>query len=63
MYPREIDKILDSNNYTIKSDVYNEICKSSQISRVKYEPFGDYFEIWTKDNYCWKFTVSNQNSQ
>ena len=57
MYSWEISQILEQNNYNVTVDVYNEICKSSQISRVKYEPFGDYFEIWTKDNYYWKFQV------
>lgn len=63
MYSWEISQILGQNNYNVTVNVYNEICKSSQISRVKYEPFGNYFEIWAKDNYYWKFTVSNQNSQ
>ena len=57
MYSWEISQILEQNSYNVTVDVYNEICKSSQISRVKYEAFGDYFEIWTKDDYYWKITV------
>ena len=57
MYSWEISQILEQNSYNVTVDVYNEIYKSSQISRVKYEPFGDYFEIWTKDDYYWKITV------
>ena len=57
MYSWEISQILEQNSYNVTVDAYNEICKSSQISRVKYEPFGDYFEIWTKDDYYWKITV------
>ena len=57
MYSWEISQILEQNSYNVTVDVYNEICNSSQISRVKYEPFGDYFEIWTKDDYYWKITA------
>ena len=43
-------------NYLLKVKEYlNIIDTSSQISRVKYDPYGNYYEIWTKDNYYWKF--------
>ena len=57
MYSHEIQSKLESCSYNINSDDYLEICNSSQISRVKYEPYGNYFEIWTRDNYYWKFNV------
>ena len=58
MYSYEIDSIIMQNNYIISVNTYIDICASSpQIIRIHYEPFGDYFEIYTKDNYYWKFRV------
>lgn len=59
MYSYEIDQTLKSSNYTVNSKTYLHICQSSpQISRVKYEPFDDNFNIWTDDNYHWTFKVN-----
>ena len=60
MFSWEISKILNKNNYNITIDIYNNICKSSQISMVKYDAFSDYFEIWTKDDYYWKFRIKKE---
>ena len=58
MYSYEIDSIMKQSNYTISSDAYINICSTSpQIIRIHYEAFGDYFEIYTEDNYYWKFRV------
>lgn len=58
MYSREIDSILKLNNYNIASDTYINICSTSpQITHVKYDPYSQYFEIWTNDDYYWKFNV------
>lgn len=57
MYSFEINELLISKHYCIDSDTYNYICKSDQIEKIKYEPFGDYYEIWTNDNYYWKIKV------
>ena len=58
MYSWEIDSVMKQSNYTISSDAYINICSTSpQIIRIHYEAFGDYFEICTGDNYCWKFKV------
>lgn len=58
IFSYEIQDILQKNNYRIDSDSYEQICSSSpQISRIKYSPYGDYFEIWTKDEYYWKINV------
>lgn len=60
MYSYEIQEKLVQQDYTLTSKEYLEICASSpQISQIKYYSFGDYFEIWTKDNYYWKFTVKS----
>ena len=58
MYSCEIEEALRKHNYNIDSDTYIIICSTSpQIVRVKYDPYGQYFEIWTNDNYYWKFNV------
>ena len=57
MYSREIEDILKSRNYNIDSNTYLNICSSTQIVRVKYDPYSQYFEIWTNDDYYWKFNV------
>ncbi len=58
MYPWEISKILENNNYNIDSQIYLHICKSSpQISHIKYDPYSNNFEMWDKENNYWKFTV------
>ncbi len=57
MYSCEIDKLLQEQNYNINSETYINICATSpQIKRVKYTPYGNYYEIWASDGY-WKFTV------
>ena len=57
MYSYEISELLTRNNYRISSDVYLKICESPQVCRVKYNPYGDYIEIWTSDGNYWKVTV------
>lgn len=58
MYSWEIDSVMKQSNYTISSDAYINICSTSpQIIRIHYEAFGDYFEIYTEDNYHWKFRI------
>ena len=52
MYSYEIDQTLESQNYNIDSETYMGICNTSpQISRVKYDPYDNKYEIWTRDNY------------
>ena len=56
MYSYEIKNIMKKYNYNLPSDVYLKICFSSnQISNVKYN--NNVYEIWTKDNYYFKFNV------
>lgn len=61
MYSYEIQQLLELHNYTISNNIYLQICTSSQINHVKYTAFGDFFEIWTDDNYYWKFTVYRED--
>ncbi len=47
MYSYEIQQILESNNFSIPSDTYMNICSASpQITRINYNLYGHYFEIW-----------------
>lgn len=57
MYSYEISNILMENNYNIPSKIYEMILSSPQIDHVKYDSFGDCFEIWTSDGCYWKFTI------
>lgn len=64
MYSYEIDKILESQNYNIDSESYINICNTSpQISRVKYDPYDNKYEIWTSDNYSWKINVYRKENK
>lgn len=58
MYSHEIQSLLEENNYTLSSQDYLFMCDSSpQIKQIKYTPFENYFEIWTSDDYYWRFKV------
>lgn len=58
MYSWEISQILQDNNYNIESNTYIKICITSpQITHVKFEPCGQFYEMWDNENNYWKFTV------
>ncbi len=58
MYSYEIDTLLKNRNYNIDSKTYLYICTTStQIYNIKYSPYENHFEMWSKDNFYWKFTV------
>lgn len=64
MYSCEINQILESQNYNIDSETYIDICSTSpQISRVKYDPYDNKYEIWTNDNYSWKINVYRKENK
>ena len=63
MYSYEINELLKRSNFQISSDVYWQICKSPQVCRVKYNPYGDYVELWTSDGNYWKFTVHDKKER
>lgn len=64
MYSYEIDKTLKFRNYNIDSETYIDMCSTStQISRVKYDPYDNKYEIWTNDNYYWKFNVYRKGNE
>lgn len=59
MYSYEIDQIIKFKKYHINPKTYFQICNTSpQISRVKYDPSDNQYEIWTDDSYYWKFNIS-----
>ena len=58
MYSYEIKQLLELRNFLINNYEYlNIISSSSQINRVKYNPYSDEFETWTNDNYYFKYKV------
>lgn len=58
MYSWEIQQKMENHNYDLPSFLYGEILKDSpQINHVKFEPYGNYFEMWTTDGAYWKFNV------
>lgn len=64
MYSSEIDQIIESQYYNIDSETYMDICSTSpQISRVKYAPYDNKYEIWTNDNFYWKFNVHRKENK
>lgn len=58
MYSEEITQLLKNRNYNIDSKTYvNIIHLSPQINHIIYRPFDDYYEMWDKDGYYWKYSV------
>lgn len=57
MYSYEISELLKYNNYVISINDYIKVCQSSQITKIKYSPFSNNYEVWTNDNYYYKFFV------
>lgn len=58
MYSYEITQTLELQDYNLDSETYINICRTSpQISRVKYDPYSNSFEVWTNDNSYWRFSV------
>lgn len=50
MYTWEIEKKLKEKNYNIYNDEYFEIINTSpQITCIKYNPYDNSFETWTKE--------------
>lgn len=64
MYSSEIDQTLKSQKYNIDSETYSNICSSSpQINHVKFNPYLNEFEMWSSDNYYWKFTMYRKENE
>ena len=58
MYSWEIDQKMKEYDYNIPSFLYIDIISNSpQIRHIKYNPYDNYFEIWTDEGDYWKFKV------
>ena len=60
MYSHEIKQLLELKNYLLDRKEANKILNvkdSPQINHVKYNTYDDNFEMWTSDNYYFKFKV------
>lgn len=60
MYSHEIKQLLELKNYLLDRKEANKILNikdSPQINHVKYNQDTTYFEMWTSDNYYFKFKV------
>ena len=58
MYSHEIQATMEQHEWALPSKVYlNILYTSPQIRRTKFSPYGEYFEMWTDDNYYWRFYV------
>lgn len=58
MYDWELDDYLVSKNNIISNKEYKYICETCpQIDHVKYNAYGNYFEVWTKDGNHFMFQV------
>lgn len=58
MYSWEIQQLMEYKNYLLTCKEYIDmVFGSSQINRVRYNPYSNDYEIWTSDNYYTKFKV------
>ena len=59
MFSWELDDLIKRNNYILSKHDYCSISFNTcpQISRIKYDPFENKFEIWTLDGYYWKIEI------
>jgi len=58
MYSHEIQQLLELKNYLINHIEYLNILNTSpQINHVEYNQQLDEYEMWTNDNYYFKYKV------
>lgn len=63
MYSYEIKQLLELKNYLLDGKEANKILNvkdSSQINHIKYNQNGNDFEMWTSDDYYFKFKVKRK---
>ena len=61
MYSFEIQKLMELRNYLLSVKEYFYVCDTSpQIVRVSYNPFDNNFNIYTNDNYNFKFKIKKE---
>ena len=58
MYSWEIQQLMEYKNYLLTCKEYIDmVFGSSQITRVRYNPYSNDYEIWTTDDYYVRFKV------
>ena len=58
MYSWEIQQLMEYKNYLLTCKEYIDMFYGSpQITRVRYNPYSNDYELWTNDNYYTKFKV------
>ena len=63
MYSHEIKELLELKNYLLDKKEANKILyidSSPQINHIKYNQDTKDFEMWTTDNYYFKFKVKRK---
>lgn len=63
MYSHEIKQLLELKNYLLDRKESNKILdidSNPQINHVKYNLYEDNFEMWTSDNYYFKFKIKRK---
>ena len=63
MYSHEIKQLLEFKNYLLDRKEANRILNvkdSPQINHVKYNQDSNDFEMWTSDNYYFKFKIKRK---
>lgn len=63
MYSHEIKQLLELKNYLLDRKEANKILNikdSPQINHVKYNQDTTDFEMWTSDNYHFKFKIKRR---
>ena len=61
MYSWEIQKLIELRNYLLTVKEYFYICDTSpQIARITYNPFNNDFDIYTYDEYHFKFKIKKE---
>lgn len=64
MYSHEIQQLLELKQYLLEQKEANKILdikESPQINHIKFNPYNEDFEMWTSDNYYFKFKVKKVN--
>ena len=63
MYSHEIKELIELKNYLLdrkEASKILDIDSSPQINHVKYNQDNNDFEMWTTDNYYFKFKVKRK---
>lgn len=63
MYSYEIKQLLELKNYLLDRKEANKILNvkdNPQINHIKYNQNGNDFEMWTSDDYYFKFKVKRK---